>query len=451
MENLWKNRNIVILGLSRTGEAAAKYLHQKEAHCVISEKRVATAEDKEKISELESAGIKVETGENREETIMNADLVVTSPGIPPKAPVIQLIREKEIELISEPELAYREANIPIIAVTGTNGKSTTTTLISEIFKNAGYKAPVCGNIGYPIVNEIDKGNDYLIAEISSFQLEYSPTFKPKVAVFMNYTADHVDWHGSEEEYLRVKTQFVKGKRSPEWVVFNACDKILMRVAEENQSTRYWFGKEMGEYCCFMKEQTFFIKEKDNIMSVLNQADVKLFGNHNYQNIMASIAAARIAGISVDVIARTVKEFQGIEHRLEYITDINGIAFYNDSKATNCDSTICALKAFEDTKIVLIAGGRDKGTDLTELVQEIKNHTTNVILIGEATERFAGALKEGNYENIHKVNSLEAAIEKGLELNDGPVVLSPACASYDMFSNFEERGRVFKDIVKRKKK
>lgn len=450
MKKIWSDINTVILGLSLTGEAVARYLADAGANCTISEKRKPTEKDEFKIKELESLGINVEMGENKEETIKNANIIITSPGIPPKTDVIKLIRESHIQLISEPELAFSESSIPIVAITGTNGKSTTTSLVSLIFQKADYKAPACGNIGYPIINEVKNGNNFLIAEISSFQLEYSPTFKPQIGVFLNFTPDHIDWHGSEEEYLKVKTAFLKGIRSPLWAVLNACDEVVTAIKKDSESDIYWFGKEMPGKCCFISDDKFVIKEKTNITPVLDLADIQIIGQHNHQNIMASIATARVAGIDVDIIAETIKNFKGIEHRLEYVTKIDGIDFYNDSKATNCDSTICALRAFTQEKIVLIAGGRDKGTDLTELVEEIKQHTNAVVLIGEATERFATALKQAGYSEIYKEKTLESAVNKAFKFRSGPVVLSPACASYDMFKNFEERGHVFKDIVNKKK-
>lgn len=441
---------MVVLGLSRTGEASARYLRNEGAECTISESRKPSEQDKLKIKELERLGIKVEIGENKDETILRADLIVTSPGIPPQSPLIKMIRQNNIQLISEPELCFIESSIPIIAVTGTNGKTTTTTLISDILKDAEYKAPACGNIGYPIINEITKDNDFLVAEISSFQLEYSQTFKPQLAVFLNCTPDHVDWHGSEEEYIRVKTDFIRGHRATLWQVLNAQDKILLDIGTNSISDIYWFGKEMKDKCCFISDNTFVVKEKDLIIPVLPIEDIQLKGEHNYQNVMASIAAARTIGIDFESIANTVRSFKSVEHRLEYVDTIEGIAFYNDSKATNCDATIWALKAFEDEKIVLIAGGRDKGTDLTELIGLVQKHVKAVILIGEATERFAQALEASNFNEVYKASTLEEAVDKGFKLNAGPVVLSPACASYDMFKNFEERGHVFKDIVNKKK-
>lgn len=451
MKKIWTDVNVVILGLSMTGIAVAKYLSKRGANCTISEKRESKPEDKANIEELENLNIKIEMGENKKETILAANLVVTSPGIPPRSEVIQLIKENKIQLISEPELAYMESSIPIIAITGTNGKSTTTTLISNIFKKAEYKAPTCGNIGYPIIYEVEKENDFLIAEVSSFQLEYSPTFKPQIAVFLNYTPDHVDWHGSEEEYLKSKSAFIKGSRSPMWVVLNVCDPVVVSFKKEIHSEIYWFGKEMGEKSSYIVDDEIVIKEHGKVTPILKLKDIQIIGKHNQQNVMSAVSTARLAGIDPSIIAESVKEFKGIEHRIEFVTTIDGIDFYNDSKATNCDAAICALRAFEKEKIVLIAGGRDKGTDLTEFVEEINNHANAVVLIGEAAERFEEALKKGNFSNFYKEKTFEDAINKAYELKAGPVVLSPACASYDMFKNFEERGHVFKDIVIKKKK
>lgn len=451
MKKLWKDEKVVILGLSKTGEAVARYLNDEGASCVISEKRQPTEQDCLKIKNLEKAGITVEMSGNKEETINNADLIVTSPGISPNTDLIKGIRERKTPLISEPELAFIETSIPIIAVTGTNGKTTTTTLISEVFSKAEYNAPVCGNIGSPVISHISVDNDYLVAEISSFQLEYSPTFKPQIGVFLNYTADHVDWHGSEEEYKKVKTGFLKGQRSPLWTVLNACDPVLVDLSKKTKSEIYWFGKEMEGKCCYLSGNDIVIKEKGSQEKVLSVDELSIKGLHNYQNVMAAVATARLSGINIDTISQAAIEFKSVEHRLEFVNTINGVEFYNDSKATNCDATVCALKAFEDNKIVLIAGGKDKGTDLTELVGEINNHVNAVILLGEATERFASAINASGFSAISNVKTFEEAVEKALELNLGPVVLSPACASFDMFKNFEERGNVFKDIVNNKKK
>ena len=449
MNKKWFDTNITILGLSLSGIAAAKYLNKKGANCTISEKREEKSEDLEKIKELNHLGINVEMGAHKEETILNADLVITSPGIPPRSEVIKLARQNKIQVISEVELAYLETSKPFIGITGTNGKTTTTKLISEILTNFGYKAPVCGNIGFPIINLVDDDVDYFVAELSSFQIDTSPTFKAQIGVFINYAPDHVDWHGSEEAYFAAKASMFTGHKSSGWSVLNACDPKIYDLKNNSFSKIVGFGKNTHDECVYIENNSIVSRNKGKTLNIINLNEIPLLGGHNLQNIMASIAVAVIVGVDIDTIKSTIMDFQPPEHRLEYVETIDGIAYYNDSKATNCDSTICALKAFGENKVVLIAGGRDKGTDLTEMVEAIKEHAASVVLIGEAADRFQQALVLLGYNAIHRTNTLEEAIDKASGLNQGPVLFAPACASFDMFRNFEERGRAFKDYVVKK--
>lgn len=451
MKRKWLDVNVTVLGLSRSGISAAKYLILQGANCTISEKREPTEEDKETISELEKLGIKVEMGGNKEETLLNSDVIITSPGIPPHADVYKIIKSHKIETFGEIDLAYRETSVPFIAITGTNGKTTTTKLVSEMLDNGGLKAPVCGNIGIPATSLLKEKNlDYFTTEISSYQIATNPSFKPQIAVFLNYTADHIDWHGSEEEYFKAKADlFVK--REPTWAVLNALSFKIAYLKLDMNSEVYFFGREAEDKCVFVKENKILIKDRNKkVFEVINLSEISLKGKHNLENIMAATAVAHIAGIDTEIICNTIKNFSPPEHRIEYVATIDGIEYYNDSKATNTDSAICALKAFENNKVVLIAGGRDKGTDLTEFCNEIKKHANAVILIGEAADRFENALQSSGFKNIYRKNSLEEAIDKAGELKQGHVLLSPACASFDMFKNFEERGLVFKNYVHSKK-
>ena len=446
----WINKNVTILGLSLSGIATAKYLSSKGADCIISEKRAEGQEDQQKIAELKSLGIKVEMGGHQEETILNSDIVVTSPGIPPHADVIKLIKSHKIQSTGEIGLAYTETSVPFIAITGTNGKTTTTKLVSEILTNAGYNAPACGNIGLPVISLVEKPNiDYFVAEVSSYQIETNQVFKPQIALFLNYAPDHIDWHGTEEAYFEAKAGLFTGHRSPVWAVLNACDPKICELRHNSLSSIIYFGREMPGPSVYMKDNKIFAKSKNKIEEIIEIKDIPLIGKHNYQNIMAAIAIVSVVKVDPDVIRETIKNFKPPEHRLEYVTAIDGISYYNDSKATNCDSTICALKAFNDQKVVLIAGGRDKGTDLTDLVETIKEQAAHVVLIGEAADRFQQALQDNNYMAISRVTTLEEAIDAAGNLKLGPVLLAPACASFDMFKNFEERGRAFKDYVTKK--
>lgn len=450
MKRKWTDINVTILGLSISGIAAAKYLNEQGANCTISEKRQPSQQDIESINELNNLGIKVETCCNNAETINNSDVIITSPGIPPHADVYKLIKNK-IEIFGEIDLAYKETNTPFIAITGTNGKTTTTKLVSEILINAGLKAPACGNIGIPPTSLLNEKNlDYFVAELSSFQIATNPSFKPQIAVFLNYAPDHVDWHGSEENYFKAKADLFL-KNEPAWAVLNAKNFKIAYLKLDITSNVYFFGREAEDKCVFIKENKILIKDKNKkILEVIELSDIPLKGEHNIENIMAAVAVAHIAGVDNQTIRTSIINFLPPEHRIEYVDIIDGIKYYNDSKATNCDSTICALKAFGNEKIVLIAGGRDKGTELSEFCTAVANHANAVILIGEAGKRFESALKQSGFSNIYNKNSLEEAIDFASELKQGDVLLSPACASYDMFKNFEERGQAFKNYVRNKK-
>ncbi len=451
MKRKWTNFDITILGLSKSGISAAKYLSGRGANCTVSEKRPQSPEDGETLKELEKLEIKVETGGHKQETIVNSDVIITSPGIPPHSEVMQLIKNRNIECFGELELAYRESGRPFIAVTGTNGKTTTTKLVSEILEKGGLKAPACGNIGIPATEFIDKpGIDYFVAEVSSYQIATSPTFTPQIGVFLNYTPDHTDWHGDEEEYFRAKASLFT-QRQPAWAVLNAKNLKIAYLKIEIPSKTWFFNREAEDKCVYLREGRVLLKDEHRqVYEIMGQDEIPLKGRHNLENVMAAVAVAHIAGIEHSITRRAIMEFSPPEHRIEFVAEINGIEFYNDSKATNCDSTICALRAFEGQKPVLIAGGRDKGTDLTEFSREVSKRAAAVVLIGEAAERFSEALKREGVEKVYRELTLEGAINRAGELGPGPVLLSPACASFDMFKDFEERGNAFKDYVLKKK-
>ncbi|MCQ2958136.1 MAG: UDP-N-acetylmuramoyl-L-alanine--D-glutamate ligase [Candidatus Gastranaerophilales bacterium] len=442
-----KNKNILILGLSISGISVAKYASKEGANVVISESRQQKPEDTEKIQELNNLNIKVEMGFHSDNAIKNADIIVTSPSIPPEAEIFQRAKCYNKEVISEPDFAYlnKSEKSKFITITGTNGKTTTTKLTSEILCNAGFKAPFCGNIGVPPTDLLDEDVDYFVMEISSYQIYHSKYLKPHIGAFINYTPDHVTWHGSKEEYLRVKQSHFIGENAPEYAVLNFKDEHVKELENKTPSKIVAFDDEFSDFCIFEKADKLFLNKNKDMEKVCDLSSAKIFGKHNHQNMMCAVSIAKILDINNDVIQKTIDEFKAPAHRIEYIAEIDGIKYYNDSKGTNCDSSICALKAFKD-KVVLIAGGRDKMTDLTEFAQTIDQKATNVVLIGEATERFAKALEEIGYKNIIKTTTLESAIDIAGNLNQGDVLFSPACASFDMFKNFEERGDVFRNHV-----
>lgn len=446
--NEWNGRKTLILGLSKSGISAAKYLRKHGADVFITELRLEKEEDTLKIKELNALGIQVEMGQHSEEFIQNSYIAITSPGIPPYSEIFKKLKQENIPIISEVELAYRESQKPFIAITGTNGKTTTTALTAHIL-NEQYIAKACGNIGNPPCDFLDEEIDYFVCEMSSYQIAMSNSFKARIACWLNFTPDHLDWHGGLDNYFDAKAKLFVAPQNPAFAIFNGADKKLLEFSKEVNdplSEVFLFAKEVEDNCCYIKNDAIYFKENKKEERIIDIKDCPLVGEHNYQNIMCAIVVAKIVGLNNEKVVSAIKKFKAPEHRLEFVRKFNGINFYNDSKATNPEAAIVAIKSFNDKDVVLIAGGRDKNTDLTEFCQEIKKHIKTVILIGEASERFAQSLNKNGFDNIIFEKTLESAIDKSIELNPQIILLSPACASFDMFKSYEERGKVFKDYV-----
>ena len=441
MKKIWFGKKVLILGFSRSGISAAKYLNSKGAECYITE--IKSEGNKENIKEIKDLGIKVEFGGHSEEFIKDAYLAVTSPGIPPKSEIFERLKKQKTPVISEIELAFLETQTPFFAITGTNGKTTTTTLASHILSTE-YKAPVCGNIGIPPTSLIEDNNDYLVCEVSSFQLEFSPTFCPQIYAFLNFTPDHIDWHNGLDNYFKAKVKPLAHK--PAFAIFNGTDEKLIEYAKTYNGEKFFFGKEYSPNCSYIKEGAIYFKRNNKEEKIIDLNDIPIVGEHNYQNVEAALIGAKIIGISNENISNAIKSFKAVEHRLEYTATINGKAYYNDSKATNPEASIVAIKSFEGKTVTLIAGGRDKNTDLTEFCKDVKKYIKTVILIGEATQRFENELIKNGFNDIIKKESMESAIDTAAELQNEVVLLSPACASFDMFNSYEHRGEVFKEYV-----
>lgn len=445
MKRNWYDIKVLILGFSKSGVSAAKYLSKRGAECYITENKPAREQDKPLIEELAQMGIKCEFAGHSEDFINGAHIAVTSPGIPPHAEIIKRVREKKIPVISEIELAYREASTPFIAITGTNGKTTTTALTSHILSTR-YKAPVCGNIGVPPTSLLEEKNDYLVAELSSFQIEYSSGFHAQIAMFLNFTPDHIDWHGGLDNYFKSKSKIFRSPLTPAFAIFNALDERVYEFSKSTSSENFYFGKEFETNCCFEKDSAIYFKRKGDAELIIKLDEIPLVGEHNYQNVMASIIAAKIIGLDNNEIKSAIMSFKAVEHRCEFVKKLGDIEFYNDSKATNPEAAIVAIRSFEGKTVTLIAGGRDKMTGLDEFCKSINECINDVILIGEAADRFEEALKNNGFNKIYREETLEKAIDKSIELGNNVCLLSPACASFDMFDNYETRGEVFKNYV-----
>lgn len=430
---------ILILGLSKSGIAAAEAVHNRGGDAYLSEYAAPKEEFIQKMKELESKGIHIQTGGHTDDFIEGSKYAITSPGIPPKAPIIQKLKKLNIPIISEIEYAFLNTQTPFIIITGTNGKTTTTMLISHILSKK-YSAPVCGNIGIPPTSLLDEKNDFFVCEVSSFQAEMTKKFRGKIAVFTNFTPDHLDWHEGLDNYFKAKAKLFSGPQAPDFVVLNYKDKKLLEFSKKCENVVFFDDE--NEKDCYIKDD-FIIYKKEKIISL---KECPLIGHHNYQNIMSAIIVTKLIGMSNEDIKERIMSFKAPEHRIEKVREFNGITFYDDSKATNPESTIVAINSFNNEDVALILGGKDKKTDLTEMCKLINEKIKYVILIGEATQRFEENLRKNGFNNIEKEKSLENAIDKAISLKPKVVLLSPACASYDMFKNFEERGDAFKKYV-----
>lgn len=423
----FKNKNITVFGLGKSGIAAAKKLISLGAKIFATDSGHPAG-----IEEIKKLGAEIELGGHTSKLIEGTDLIIVSPGVHLDIPVLEEAKRKGIPIISEIELAYQFLSKPIIAVTGTNGKTTTTTLIGEMLRAGGKRVAVAGNIGFPLV-EVDDGKlDYIVAETSSYQLETIVNFKPWISLILNIQPDHLERHHTLQEYINQKARIFTNQTGDDYVIYNQDDPYVSEMVKSAKA------KLIG-----------FSKSKASEIITLLPAEIKIPGRHNLENSLAAAQAAHLCGVGKETVAEVLKTFSGIEHRIEYVTTVNGIEFYNDSKGTNPDSTLVAIDTFPGRGMVLILGGRDKGVDLESLAKKVKDAAKAVVLVGEAAERFENALRMAGFKNIYHAGfSMAEAVKKAFALASPAdiVLLSPACASFDMFTNFEERGRVFKEIV-----
>lgn len=445
----FSNKNVLVLGAGVSGRSVAEVLASYGAKVTLNDSNKID-DSKEEFQKLKSLAVNIVAGSQDESLLQSMDYIVVSPGISIELPLIATARSKGIVVMSEIEAAYALCQAPIIAITGTNGKTTTTALTGEMMKASGKNTVVGGNIGAALSQEVNgiSRDSVVVAEISSFQLEGIIHFRPHIAVVLNLTPDHMDRHHTMEGYQAAKERIFENQRKDDFLVLNYDDTIVQTMAARSISQTVFFStkRELENGGCVKDDQIVINWQgKRNIICPVK--DMKLFGKHNLENALAACCAAFLAGVSPAVMAEVLRNFAGVEHRIEPVATINGVSYYNDSKATNPESTVKALEAFAGN-IILIAGGRDKHTDLTEVMTLAKNKVDHLILLGEAKTRFIEAAKQHGVHNIHDVSSFQEAITLAHRLARSPqvVLLSPACASYDMFNNYEERGRVFKELV-----
>lgn len=443
---------ILIIGAARSGVASAEYLLSIGKEIVISDMNTKLAEDVE--TQLGHASVSYVWGKQPDVAALQPELIVMSPGVPLSIPPVVKARELGIPVISEPELAFRYSDVPFVAITGTNGKTTTTTLTAFLLEKEGRKVVAGGNIGLPLISQCPKmsANDIVVAEMSSFQLESVDSFCPKVAVVMNLTPDHLDRHKTMEAYAAAKANIFKNQGPEEYLLLNKDDAIVAAMAAGAKSHVYYFSQQeiLDEGIWLEDGNLVYRLDKNGAPQVLiPAAEIGIVGSHNWQNAMAASLAALLMGQQPEIIAERLRAFKGVAHRMEPVATIDGVLYVNDSKGTNPDSTEKALGSYGERPIVLIAGGRNKGSDMAVLVPLMRAHCRGVVLVGEATGDFIDAFARTGYTDYVCADSFEDAVAKAREMaQSGDVVLlSPACASWDMFDNFEQRGDLFKELVK----
>ena len=440
-------KRVLVVGLGKSGVASALFLKARGARVTVSDSKSET-ELHDHIPVLLDNGIAVETGGHGERTFGQQDLIVISPGVPVNAPALDPARKLSIPIIGEVELATRFLHGKLIAITGSNGKTTTTALAGNVIATGGAKTLVGGNIGTPAISLVTESSDQTctVLEISSFQLETIQTFHPQVAVVLNVTPDHLDRHGTFEIYWQAKRRIFENQTEADFAVLNIDDLEAAKMGQGLKAQLRWFSRKSEvDSGAFVRDDRIFYRDTQGEREIMPVADMQLKGAHNVENVLAAVTIGMIAGVAPQKIREAVKNFKAVEHRLEYVATVNGVEFYNDSKATNVDATIKALESFPKN-IHIILGGKDKGSDYTVLTPLLQTRVKRVYTIGAAAEKIESHIRGA--AQITQAVTIDNAVRKAMEAaSEGDVVLlAPACASFDQFTSYEHRGRVFKELV-----
>ncbi|HKP87008.1 MAG TPA: UDP-N-acetylmuramoyl-L-alanine--D-glutamate ligase [Blastocatellia bacterium] len=456
-----QGKKVLVVGVARSGVAAARLLASRGAMVIANDVK-PEAQIAREAEELRGLGVMLSLGGHPESLFENAELIVLSPGVPSDLAPLLTARDKGIEIISEPELAGRFLRGRVIGVTGSNGKTTTTTIIGELMRAAGADVIVGGNIGTPLTSLIEKSSDgtWTVAELSSFQLEMIESLRVNVAAVTNITPDHLDRHGTFENYVLAKRRIFMNQTADDWAVLNGQDQAVAEMARSlgvtprmihfsSRGRETLSGAAADIYVREGRLLTTMVAEDRGEIEVMAIDEIPLRGMHNVENVMTALASVFCAmgtrTHELHALTQAIKRFKGVEHRIEYVADIEGVKFYNDSKATNVDSTAKALEAF-DRDVIVILGGKDKGSDYTALAPLIGQRVKRIVLIGAASDKIASQLE--GLSPMTRAGSMQEAVLRSMEAAAAgdTVLLAPACASFDMFDNYEHRGRVFKEEV-----
>lgn len=446
-----KNQKVLVFGSGISGIGAVRLLEQLGAEVVLYDGNTSldAQEMKEQIGK--ETNVQIVLGELPKELMDTLHLVVMSPGVPTDLPVVEQMREKGIPVWGEVELAYTYGKGDVLAITGTNGKTTTTALLGEIMKNYKEHVFVVGNIGNPYtIAALEMTEDSVaVAEMSSFQLETIHKFRPKVSAILNITPDHLNRHHTMEAYIAAKEDIAKNQTAEDVCVLNYEDEETRKFGEKvNAEVLYFSSRRKLEKGIFLEDGNLIYRNGEEI-PVCHVDELKLLGMHNYENVMAAVAMAAAYGVPMDIIRKTIKEFAGVEHRIEFVCEEHGVAYYNDSKGTNPDAAIKGIQAM-NRPTFLIGGGYDKDSEYEEWIEAFDGKVKQLVLLGATKEKIAAAARRVGFEQIVMTESLEEAVKVCVDAaqSGDAVLLSPACASWGMFKNYEERGDKFKELVKR---
>lgn len=451
MKNSMENKKVLVVGMGRSGIAATQAMLKLGAKVFVQDSKPVLDIEPQLVNFLINKNVKCYFAE-KPSCLDEIDMMILSPGVPTEIDFIQEAIEKGVEVVGELEIAYRVGNGNYVAITGTNGKTTTTTLVGEIFRNAKRKTYVVGNIGVAVISmalsaELDS---WLITETSSFQLETTRDFKPKISTILNLTPDHLDRHHTMENYGNAKAKVFQNQDEDGYYVANYDDPTSFELSKKCEKAKIvpFSRKQQLPYGVFVCEDEIVIKNNEgNLIKISPVKDLKIPGTHNLENALAAVAISYLAGIEPKIISETLKSFNGVEHRLEYCGVVDGIKFVNDSKGTNPDASIKAIEAMEEN-IILIAGGYDKGSDFKEFINSFDGRVKHMVLLGKTAEKIKQQAEELGFKNITVTKNMEDCVKESFEsANPGDtVLLSPACASWDMYTCFEQRGEHFKNCV-----
>lgn len=445
------NKRILVVGMARSGIAAAELIMRHGAKPVLSDQKKEDAFGTE-LDVLRGTACEFRLGEDAVALLDGVDGMVISPGVPIDAPLVLAAKEKGVPVVGELELAWSLLQGDMLAISGTNGKTTTTTLVGRIFENAGRVTHVAGNIGYPLssVAMVSRKDDISVVEVSSFQLESVKTFHPRVAALLNITEDHLNRHGTMAQYVKLKQRIFENQTERDYAVLNMDDPVLVKMASKLKAQVAFFSRTQPvANGAFVEDGKIVWQWRGERRVICNADQILIPGPHNLENAVAATAMACAMGVPAPVIRHTLQSFTGVEHRIEKVRVFQGVTYINDSKGTNVDSTIKAVQSMR-APTVLLLGGYDKHTDFMPLCREIaaSGMIADVVVMGETAQQLRKQLEEAGYGRITQAYSLEDAVEKAkaMATSGGNVLLSPACASFDMFRDYEQRGTVFKEIV-----